>query len=73
MQRALQIHFHGMDSSEALEARIRERVDRARAPLPRAHRLPGHGREGKPQSRQGQSVPDQPAAASAWTGHRGQP
>jgi ribosome-associated translation inhibitor RaiA len=26
MKRALQIHFHGMDSSEALEARIRERV-----------------------------------------------
>jgi putative sigma-54 modulation protein len=26
MQRALQIHFHGMDSSEALEARIRERA-----------------------------------------------
>ena len=26
MQRTLQIHFHGMESSEALEARIRERV-----------------------------------------------
>lgn len=26
MQKALQIHFHGMDRSEALEARLRERV-----------------------------------------------
>ena len=26
MQKALQIHFHGMESSEALEARIREKV-----------------------------------------------
>ena len=26
MQRPLQIHFHGMESSEALETRIRERV-----------------------------------------------
>jgi ribosome-associated translation inhibitor RaiA len=26
MQQALQIHFHGMDRSEALEARVRERM-----------------------------------------------